>query len=149
MCVIIDASVASRVFSENRYPDYVPLWKWIEDGDGVIVYGGRLYEELSKVNRAKRYLKTLSDAGKAHKMSTDDVDQEEKKVSLMRRKSDDPHVLALARLSRARVLCSNDTNLHADFKNLKLLPRPRGRIYQKAQHKNALKHSTGCVGKPR
>ena len=150
MCVIIDASVASQVFAENRGSDYLPLWKWIEQGDGIIVYGGYLHEELSKVNRAKRYLKALSDAGKAHKMPKDGVDQEEKRVRKMQtpRKSDDPHVLALARLSRARVLCSSDKNLHADFKNLAILPKPRGQIYQNAQHKKVLKHTEGCVGRP-
>jgi len=149
MCVIIDTSLASKVFAEHRGSDYFPLWKWIEDKDGVIVYGGHLQTELYKISRAKRYLKTLSAAGKAHRMPKDEVDREEKKICEMSRKSDDPHVLALARLSGARVLCSNDRDLHDDFKNLSLVPSPRGRIYQKAQHAKVLKHTRGCIGRPR
>ena len=44
-------------------------------------------------------------------------------------KSDDHHVIALAQLSGARLLYSNDSALHDDFGNKSLIDQPRGRIY--------------------
>lgn len=56
--------------------------------------------------------------------------------------SDDPHIVALARVSGARVLCSNDDALCADFKNPRLLAKPRGKIYRYAEHSRLIK--TAC-----
>ena len=49
-------------------------------------------------------------------------------------KSNDHHIIALARISRARLLYTIDSALQQDFKNRHLLSRPRGRIYR--SHKN-------------
>ena len=43
--------------------------------------------------------------------------------------SNDLHVLALAQVSGARLLYSNDLSLHQDFGNRDLISRPRGKIY--------------------
>lgn len=45
------------------------------------------------------------------------------------RQSDDPHILALAVVSGARLLYSNDRLLQHDFKNLALINQPRGKVY--------------------
>jgi hypothetical protein len=52
-------------------------------------------------------------------------------------RSNDVHILALARVSGARVLFLRDNNLHSDFKNTKIL-RPKGKIYQGQRHKKLL-----------
>ena len=43
--------------------------------------------------------------------------------------SDDPHVIALAQVSRARLLYSNDRSLQRDFRNKQLIDDPRGSVY--------------------
>ena len=43
--------------------------------------------------------------------------------------SNDLHVLALAQVSGARLLYSNDLTLHQDFGNGDLINGPRGKIY--------------------
>jgi hypothetical protein len=148
VCIIIDANLASRVFGSPRPPDYAPLWRWIEEADGVIVYGGKLAGELNRIEAARRYLHQLYSAGKAHREPDDNVRAEEDKIAGKCR-SDDPHVIALARLTGARVLCSADTDLHDDFKNLALVPRPKGRVYQTAKHARVLGHTPNCVGRPK
>ena len=50
--------------------------------------------------------------------------------------SNDPHVLALAQLSGARLLYSNDAKLQQDFKNKDLIDRPQGNIYSTRQNKD-------------
>ena len=47
-------------------------------------------------------------------------------------RSDDEHVLALAVVSGARLLYTNDTALIADFKNREIIANPRGKVYSTA-----------------
>jgi len=150
MCVIIDASLAARIFASPMQEDFVPLWNWVRCRDGCIVYGGQLAAELERVRQGARQLKHLSAAGKAYRVPSESVVAETRAVrNLGICVSDDPHVIALARASKARVLCSGDRNLHADFKNLRLLPAPKGRIYQNAEHASVLRHDPGCIGRRR
>ncbi|MYH42126.1 MAG: hypothetical protein F4017_01170 [Acidimicrobiaceae bacterium] len=44
-------------------------------------------------------------------------------------RSDDHHVIALAQISGARLLFSNDKDLHKDFKNRQLIDQPTGTVY--------------------
>lgn len=129
MCVIVDASVASLVFTVPHEADFVPLWRWLEE-DGKLVYGGRLADELDRLSSARRLLAELKRGGHARECSKHDVDKEEKAVSRSGNcRSNDPHVIALARVSGARVLCADDRKLEYDFKNSQLLPSPKGKIY--------------------
>jgi len=57
-------------------------------------------------------------------------------------KSNDAHVIALARAAKARVLVSDDRDLFRDFKNPRLLNNPRGKVYQRRQHAKLL--NTPC-----
>ena len=59
--------------------------------------------------------------------------------------SDDPHVIALAQESGARLLCSLDEALHTDFTNPRLINAPRGHVYQNAAHKHLIRlHCKKC-----
>jgi hypothetical protein len=150
LCVIVDACVAGHVFSVPREADFVPLWSWLEKKDGRLVYGGHLAKELRRLGKATKLLAELKRSGRALECSRRDVDEQEKavrKLGLCR--SNDPHVIALARVSGARVLCTNDDNLQTDFKNQHLLPAPRGQIYKRASHRAMLKHNGICIGRPK
>lgn len=68
--------------------------------------------------------------------------------------SDDTHIIALAQISGARLLFSNDKALHQDFKNKELINNPRGKVYStlrgsdfRASHKNLLARRDLCVSK--
>ena len=50
--------------------------------------------------------------------------------------SDDEHVLALALVSGARLLYTNDAALISDFKNRTIVATPRGKIYTTAENDN-------------
>ena len=43
--------------------------------------------------------------------------------------SDDEHVVAVAQLSSARLLYTNDRDLQRDFNNKALIDQPRGKVY--------------------
>ena len=57
----------------------------------------------------------------------------EKKTTALKRsdvcRSNDPHIVALAQLSNARLLYSNDDDLRHDFGNKQLIDQPRGKVY--------------------
>jgi hypothetical protein len=146
LCVIIDASVAGLAFSVPPHADFAPVWHWIKNRGGKLVIAGRLSNELSG---ARRLISQLWKAGLALGPPKEEVDKEEQVVrkSAMCR-SNDSHIIALARVSGARVLCTNDGDLEADFKNRELVPNPRGGIYKNASHKSLLKHNRICIGRP-
>ena len=147
MCVIVDANVAALVFREKPDPDFAPVLDWLSSPrtKGCVVYGGHLEEELTKRRDTRVRLLTLSRTGRAILCSRERVDEAErwaKATGLCR--SDDSHVIALARVSGARTLCSRDRDLHADFKNKTLVDNPRGAIYQNPSHRRHLRHTRSC-----
>lgn len=147
MCVIIDANVASVIFKKRPDSAFQPVFNWIhdEDKDGCLVFGGKLAKELNQVQGARRYLRALQQAGRAILFPESEVNEEETRVwNTGLCKSDDPHVIALTRISGARTLCSRDKDLHDDFKNRKLLSNPRATVYQNPAHAHLLRHTQSC-----
>lgn len=147
MCVIIDANIAALVFADSPDDDFAPVLDWLcsPRKHGCIAYGGQLARELFKRTETRRFLRALQQAGRARQMRTADLDCEEKavlKIGLCR--SDDPHVVALARVSGARTLCSRDHALHQDFRNPRLISKPRGSVYMRPEHQRLLKHTSSC-----
>ena len=49
-------------------------------------------------------------------------------------RSDDEHLLALALVTGARLLYTNDAALIADFKNREIVANPRGKVYTTAEN---------------
>ena len=146
MCVIVDANMASKFF--DRDPEMLPLWNWIGNRKAVLVVGGKLLDELYQVNLAADQIQAWLKAGLAHLEPSENIDAEEPRIR-GRCQSDDPHVIALALASDARLLCSSDQDLHADFRNPALISNPRGAIYQNASHRHLLRHAGRCPHKPR
>lgn len=150
VCAIVDNNVRDRFFRQPVDSDLQPLWKWIDDGDGVLVVGGHLLTELFGSSQAADAIQTWEQAGRAVIVDRNEVDDE---TTRLRDGgdcvSDDEHVIALARVSGARRLCSVDQLLHQDFRNPDLISNPRGRIYQNASHSHLLSHDGSCpLGAP-
>jgi hypothetical protein len=138
VCIIVDANLASLVFAAPTRPDFEPIIRWIDEGDGKLVVGGRNGHELNKVSAAARRIREWDAL----------VDSETNRVkSLGICVSDDQHVIALARVASVRLVCSGDGDLHTDVKNKDLLDKPRGQVYQNASHSSLLRHTSGCVGR--
>ena len=64
------------------------------------------------------------------------------------RRSDDPHVLALARVSGVRLLYRADKDLIADFKDKRFIDNPRGRVYSSAANASLLARSVCAMLRP-
>lgn len=145
MCLIIDACVAHKVFGEPCAEEARPIWGWLLR-DGSIVYGGLLAEELKHSTGGRRRLAELLRSGKARLIGGEELLAMGRQISDEGNcKSNDLHVVALARTSGARVLFTVDGSLIEDFVNPKVL-RPRGRVYQRSSHAHLLGHQQGCPG---
>jgi predicted nucleic acid-binding protein len=143
MCLIVDANRASLVFGEH--PEFAPVRDWLQQGDGILIVGGHLAAELSRVEKARRFVVQLQRAGIARQVPAADVAREEavvRETGLCQ--SNDSHVVALARVSGARTLCSEDRDLWSDFQNQHLVSKPRGKIYRTSKHAHLLRHTTSC-----
>ncbi len=148
MCLIVDANLAAVVFGDPPSDDFLPLIDWLTNAnkDGKIVVGGQLAREVDRVNAARRFVKVLLQAGRARRIP-ENITEREIGVVADLCDSNDPHVIALARVSGARVLCSHDKTLHRDFTNLVLISNPKGHIYQNAKHVRLLRlygHTKAC-----
>lgn len=134
MCAIIDASVAHEVFGDNRPEAGEEFFKWLLKGKGRLVVGSKLLDELKKTkyNRWTRqailYTRLLRQLpGEEVKAKTKELEKRKRKRKDTY-KSNDPHVIALAQVSGARLLYVNDRDLEADFKNRQLID-PEGKLY--------------------
>lgn len=141
MCVIIDANVLGKFLSEPENEDCNPIYRWLWSG-GRIVYssGSQFRHEIGASARSK--LRELASKGNAVLISAQefqDIEDDVRTGGLCR--SDDFHILALARFTRARVLYTKDQKLIHDFKNKDLIDKPRGRIYTNKSNKNLLNRS--------
>ena len=130
MCAIVDANVANEVFGDARPPAGRRFFDWLASTRGQLVLGGKLRAELSRDLRFSRWFEVAVRYGRARSVTDEEV--EDRANELHRRQvctSDDMHVLALALVSGARLLYTNDAALIKDFKNRRIIANPAGKVY--------------------
>ena len=129
MGAIIDRNAAPEAFGPSRTEAGEKFFDWINAGAGRLVVGGKLLRELSST-QARKWIRQAI-LSKRVKITNDvEINASTKKLQDEGGfKSNDLHILALAKVSGARLLYSNDKNLQQDFKNKKLIDQPRGKVY--------------------
>lgn len=134
MCTILDANVKHEVFGKfersNAGKEY---FEWINgkrrNKSLKLIIGGKLTQELMEDKRASDWLAEGSRRGRVVQISNKELSEAKRRVEKVRLKSDDSHVIELAISSGARLLYSNDKNLHEDFTSGKVIKDPRGKVY--------------------
>ena len=130
MCAILDADAVSAVFTGDPAPGAREFRRWIESGRGRLAVGGRLRKELAVNGAFREWLRQALLRGNVRDTPDRRVDDEARALASREDlRSNDQHVLALARLSGARLLYSRDEALREDFRNVKLVAGPRGKLY--------------------
>jgi len=148
MCLIVDANVVNRIFLVADDPDFKDLYTSLfatRKPMAKVIYGGKLIEEYYRSHHdVIKILLQLDQAGRATKVDDSLIDSEHKIIIKMKVcKSNDPHIIALARAGKVRLLCSDDKDLWADFKNKALLNKPRGKVYRNPTHNKLLNKFCG------
>ena len=152
MCAIVDTNVASEVFGPNPTPAGAEFLHWIERRSVQLVIGGELLRELEETPGFRDWASAAILAGRLRCLDDDEVDAKSNHIGHSKKlRSNDPHVLAVAQLSGARLLFTNDDDLQRDFKTKEHIDNPRGRIYHTrrskevtATHKRLLRDGTLC-----
>ncbi len=147
MCVIIDANAISEVFPSRMFrgKDTRPaagkqLYDWLNSKPGRLVIGGsKLQDELNNESYRTWILEPKRRGelrGKLRKYNDEEVKQKTQELLEQNScQSDDEHIIALAQISNARLLYSKDKTLHKDFKNIKLLHDPGGKIFPRGNNR--------------
>lgn len=139
MCLIVDANVVHQLFPAASR-DFEPIREALVSGRAKLVYGGELTREYAKTPLCRSFLRRLDQQGAARQFPDSLVDSETQKLrKRAEHRSDDPHVLALAIVSKARLLCSEDEDLGCDFTSPSILPLPRGSVYKRAAHRHLIR----------
>ena len=156
MCAIIDNNVRHEVFGdrETQTPAGKYFLDWAEGPRGNLVIGGELRRELNGYARFQLWLRTATRRNIVRSVPDEQIESETRKLREQRIcKSDDEHVLALARVSGARLLFTNDRDLQDDFRDRSIIGGTRGRIYTtheytdvRAAHRNLLRRDDLCNG---
>lgn len=138
MCAIIDNNVRSELVSADATEVGRLFRDWLSSGKGKLVVGGKLLEELCGNEKVKLWLANGRSAG--HVIGYQAAEIQRVSADVARHcKSDDPHVVALAKVSGARLLYTRDHDLMEDFRNRKLLGgRIAGKIYTDASDRTTV-----------
>ena len=140
MCAIIDNCAFSQVFNEadKNHKKFKPVNDWIVSGSGKFVYGGTKYIEQLKQGRRARLVAELSRRGKVVRLPTEEVDAVAAKLKekVPDRDFDDEHIVAIAIVSKCRIVCTGDKRSHPYIKRRDLYPKPMKppKIYQSARN---------------
>lgn len=140
MCIIIDSNAFHEGFA-GRAEAGKKVFEWLADGKGMMAIGGKLLKEIAGNSpNAARWIR--EGIGSNTVIAANDSEVNDAAKRLDREgvcKSNDAHVIALAQVSGARLLYSNDGTLHQDFKNRELLNSPRGKVYSTLKNKRFLR----------
>lgn len=136
MCAIVDNNVASEVFG-NRPPEAGKRFRhWLGNRNGRLVVGGKLLEELKGSSGFREWFQQNQLTGRVRQVQRSQVDAEEQRIKQENLcQSDDEHVVALAVVSGARLLYTNDDALIKDFKNSRIVANLDGKVYTTANAK--------------
>lgn len=130
MCAIIDNDVSHQVFGTNPTEPGLFFRNWLgRSNGGIIVAGGRLFRELIQNTNFQTFFEARQQAGRAIRIPDAVVDAAEEELQSVDTRSNDKHVLALALVSGARLLFTNDRALQEDFRDRRIIAGTRGRVY--------------------
>lgn len=113
MCIVVDTNAISRVFNEqnSEHEEFKPVRDWILKKKGKLVYGGTKYlEELSKMGEYLKLFQLLGRINKTVVVDTEAVDeyQAEAEQMIQHKDFDDPHLVAILKVSGCKLVCSVD-----------------------------------------
>ena len=135
MCAIIDANIRDQVFGDAQSEAGKLFLDWLlKPNGGVLALGGKLRQELSDNGRNRNFMEAYRQLRLGNRVKEDIpddvIDAETAAIEAQGIcRSNDAHVLALARVSGARLLYTNDRALQEDFNNPQLVSEPRGLVY--------------------
>lgn len=137
MCIIIDTNTFTKVFKHDNaeHPNFKPVYDWIIRNKGYLVIGGSKYKQelgLIKSSDGKRRLNALPILSELVRKNIKITNIDDEKVDKYQQsiqhkiKSpdfDDPHIIALAVISKCRLICTSELRALPFFADKSLYPK--------------------------
>ena len=142
MCVILDTNTFGK-FKNPADEDMKPVWKWLNNRNGKIVYANtKKFEDEWERGGMSHLRDQMMRAGQL-KLVSEGVQEkaDELKGEIA---SNDEHIIALALIARVKVLVSyreGDRDLFTDFKNSELVG---GKVYTRKAHARRMLTKDTC-----
>ena len=142
MCAILDTNTFHK-FKNPDDEDMAPVWKWLDNKNGKIVYANtKKFEDEWERGGMRTLRDQMMRAGQL-KLVSEDVQEkaDELKGEI---ESDDEHIIALAIVARVKVLVSyreGDRDLFDDFRDKNLVG---GRVYTRKAHAQRMLRKDTC-----
>ena len=148
MCAILDANLLGEVFSARPQPAAGQFFDWMQMLRCRVVVGGKVRIELERNESFRRWAGDALRDGWLRNVDDELVDEQARRLldaGLCR--SDDEHIIALAQMSGARLLFSQDEDLRADFIDNAFMS-PRGRLLPLGTTRNARRSRQRILNEP-
>lgn len=145
MCIIADPPTLIPIFKQTD-PDhktFSAVLEWVKKGGGKFIVGGTKYaNELKAVKSIIPFMQELSRQGKVFNANTEAVDKEEANLKTICPvvDFDDPHLVALVKITGCRLICVRDPRSHKYLRMNKLYRSPldRPKLYTREKNKSIL-----------
>lgn len=127
MPIIIDANCIAQVFSKNslNHKEFEPVLNWILKGKGMMIFGGTKYKtEISKLKNYLTIIRLIKESGKIYEGNCELIDQYQHTVENLSDDPDfdDPHLVAIAFVTKCKIICSEDDRSVKHVTNSKYYP---------------------------
>ena len=126
--------------SDPNHLNFVPIRNWICSGPGKLVIGGTKYKsELMAVRSILSCILELERQGKVIRVCDVDVDSDETIVKKIEPANnfDDPHLVALIRLTGCKLICIIDPRAHKFLRSPRFYSSPKNRPSLYTRSKNS------------
>jgi len=143
MEVILDANCCADALRLSDDSDFKTFMLCLMKGKATLSFGGtKILKEYSRISDMEYFLRELDRSGKTSRIDTALVDERAAVLSSQGAlQSDDPHVVAIGQLGKARLLCTKDQALICDFTDKNMIANPRGKIYSGERNKHLLRQA--------
>ena len=142
MCVVVDTNTFGK-FKNPADEDMAPVWKWLDDKNGKIVYSNtKKFEDEWERGGMSHLRDQMMRAGQLKLVSEgvqEKADELKNKIA-----SNDEHIIALALIARIKVLISyreGDRDLFDDFRDKNLVG---GKVYTRKAHAQRMLTKDTC-----
>ena len=146
MCAVVDKNIFHELWDRGGNAAGQGFRKVIEDGGIPLAFGGtKIKREIAppgKSSRMKAWIQQLQSAGRLNRVPDHDVDRRAQQLASgvttasSQIRSNDHHIIALAQVSGARLLYTNDKLLTGDYRNPLIIASPRGRVYSTNENRD-------------
>lgn len=145
MCIVVDPPLFVPMLkcSDPDHAKYAPVLDWVSRGCGKFVTGGTKYQE--QINGVRSVIPLLTEFQRRGKIIRVDRSQVDGAVAILKdiepsNNFDDPHLVALVRVSGCGLICVNDPRSHKYLRDSRFYAskKARPRLYTRPKNSNLL-----------